>query len=732
MNRIQARRAYGSGARSLAALLCILACVLIFPLSSQAQEVPDQWLSDLNIRTTKTGWSLEIQLSAPLIQTSHSPQKIGQLVEISVMPLPGRDRSQDVFIRGEKLTPPKESDSPIREVTLEPQAPGHALLVVKFSRKVSFSLKSLSGGRSLVLGITKPATQSSTAGVLAPSSAAEIESIMNEARRSMTARDYNRAVSLYSKVLSMEGGADLPSPLEYLGLARLKNGQRAHARAEYETYLDRFPDTDGAVRVQQRLNALLSSSQTDRKPLRASKNTDAFTYDAYGTVSTSYQRAQSFVDLSGAEMRDSSQIINFDGVGLMQNQRFDARVRGSGYFRYDFLDSEVGDGSRVRYLNVSLRDRFLEVSGILGRQPGRGGGILGRYDGLSARWAFGDQAYLGAAVGFPVYSATSDNINTDEVFFEARVGMENWNDQFTGEIWSVVQMYEGKIDRAALGYELRWFGSKGSAFSAMDFDAYYQELNLFMASGNFEVREGTAINLLADYRRVPFLTMRSALVGQMTEHLNELGGPIVDDNGVPLSPALITSLDELRLLYNYNDSEVENLAKDRTPTATTLTAGVNQRIGEQWQVSGDFTMAKMTSTPESGGVPAMRGTGWDYYIFTQFIGNNLLTEGDTGRINFRYYNGFSYSGYDVGTSGRFPLFYSLWITPGLNIAYRNYDELSDQIAIRPGLRAQWRGDQFTVESDIRLEWLEGVGGGLPQPRSDEFGYLFDFTVRWDF
>jgi hypothetical protein len=708
----------------------VLACVLTLPLAAGAQDIPDQWLSDLDVRTTKTGWSLEIQLSAPLVQTSHSPQKAGQLVEISVMPLPGRDRTQDVFTREERLAPPKDGDSPIREVTLEPQAPGHALLVIKFSRKVSFSLKSLSGGRSLVLGITKPTAQSSTPGTLAPSSTAEIESLMNEARRSMTSRDYNRAVSLYSKVLSMEGGADLPEPLEYLGLARLKNGQRAHARAEYETYLNRFPETDGAVRVQQRLNALLSSAQPDRERLRTSKSSDDFTYDAYGTVSSSYQRAESFVDLSGAAMLDSSQIINFDGVGLMQNQRFDARIRGSGYFRYDFLDSEVGDGSRVRYLNVSLRDRFLELSGILGRQPGRGGGILGRYDGLSTRWAFGDQAYLGGAIGFPVYSATSDSINTDEVFVEARVGMENWNDQFTGELWSVVQLYEGKIDRAALGYELRWFGRMGSAFSAMDFDAYYQELNLFIASGNLEVREGTVINLLADYRRVPFLTTRSALVGQMNLQLNELGGPILDDNGVPLSPSMVTSLDELRL--QYNDSEVENLAKDRTPTAATITAGVNQRIGEQWQVSGDFTMTKMTGTPSSGGVQAMRGTGWDYYIFAQFIGNNLFTEGDTGRINFRLYDGFAYSGYDVGTSGRFPLFYSLWITPGLNIAYRDYDEQNDQIAIRPGFRAEWRGDQFTIESDIRLEWLEGVGGGLPQPRSDEFGYLFDFTVRWDF
>ena len=723
MSRIRRCIAWPKSPGTIAILLAVLAGGLALPLQSHAQDTPERWLSSLDVKPTKDGWRMEIQLNEPLVQTSHSPQKMGQLVEISVMPLSGRDRTLDVFTQEERLNPPREVTSPVREVTLEPQATGHALVVVKFSRQVAFTLKSLSGGRSLVLRIKKP--KATTAVAPSPSSDAEISAVMEEARRAMTARDYNRAVSLYSKVLSMEGGDEQPEALEYLGLARLKNGQRAHARAEYETYLDRFPDTDGAVRVQQRLNALLSSAQSDRKPLRASRGSGDFTYDAYGTVSTSYQRAESFVDLSGAAMLDSSQIINVDAVGLMQNQRFDARVRASGYFRYDFLDSEIGDGSRVRYLNVSLRDRFLELSGILGRQPGRGGGILGRYDGLSTRWAFGDQAYVGAAVGFPQLSAISDSLNTDQVFFEARVGLENWNDQFTGEIWSVVQLLDGEIDRAALGYEVRWFGPLGSAFSAMDFDAYYQELNLFMASGSLEVREGTVINLLTDYRRVPFLTARSALVGQVLR--NEIGGPILDDNGAPIP---ITSVEMLRLQHTL--SEIEQIAKDRTPTATTITAGINQRLGEQWQVSGDFTATTMSGTPASYDVGATLDTGWNYYLFAQFVGNNLLTEGDTGRVNLRFYDGFSYTGYDIGASGRFPFFYSLWLSPGLNIAYRDYDQTSDQIAIRPGFKAQYRTNQFTVESDIRLEWLQDVGSGLAQPRNDEFGYLFDFTVRWDF
>ena len=48
---------------------------------------------------------------------------------------------------------------------------------------------------------------------------------------------------------------------ELLGLAREKNGQTAHAKAEYQRYLALYPDADGAARVRQRLAALLATGR---------------------------------------------------------------------------------------------------------------------------------------------------------------------------------------------------------------------------------------------------------------------------------------------------------------------------------------------------------------------------------------------------------------------------------------------------------------------------------------
>jgi hypothetical protein len=677
------------------------------PAPARAEAAPSRWLRSLDIEPHDTGWTIELRFGAPLVLLSHSPRHEGRLVEISMAPAASRDRSRDVFEQEERTKPPRDSLSPLREVKLEPQGTGHAMLVLSFSRKVRFELRPESGGRALVIQIQAPTDGSDVATTSPAAASNDVEAVMAEARRSMTVREYDRAIGLYTKVLSMPAGRDLPEAQEYLGLARQKNGQRAHARAEYELYLLRFPDSEGTARVQQRLDALLSSAQTDRAPLRAGRGATPTLYTGYGVVSTSYQRAESFADLSGAVMLDSSQIIDLDVTGLMRGDRFEARARGSGYYRYDFLDSDTGRGSRIRYLNLDLRDRNLRLRGVLGRQSARGGGILGRFDGASASWSFGEHAYLGGAFGFPQDSALSNSIDTSRAFVEMRVGVEGWRDQLSGEIWGVGQTVDGLTDRIALGYELRWLGRLGSAFSAMDVDVYHGSLNLIMASGSVELIEGTSLNLLADYRRAPYLTTRNALIGQG-----------------------VSSIDALR--QQFSTSQIEDLARARTPTSATFMIGIDQRLGPRWRLTGDFTATNLSATPAAGGVAATPSTGWDFFYLAQIVGADLLTDGDSGRAFFRVFDGFRYVGYTLGTSARIPVLPFFWLSPRLDLDYRDHEELSGRLTLRPGLRGEYRFEFITLEADLRLEWLRSVGSGVPQPNTDVFGYLFDLTVRWDF
>jgi hypothetical protein len=691
------------------ALLVVLSLGLAsLPTGTRAaDDPPGRWLSAIDIQPREGGWTIEVGFSSPLTLMSHSPRREGRLVEISVAPATVRDRSRDVFVQEESARSPRDSLSPLRELKLEPQGTGQAILMMSFSRRVQFQIRMNASGRSMQVRVRDSVDGAAAPGAAAALPASDLDAVMAEARRAMTGREYERAIALYSKVLSMPGGADLPEAQEYLGVARQKNGQRAHARAEYELYLLRFPDSEGAPRVQQRLDTLLSSASTDRAPLRAGRISKPILFDAYGMVSTSYQRAESFADLSGSVMLDSSQIIDVDVTGLMKSSRFDVRARASGYYRYDFLESATGRGSRVRYLNVDLRDRQLRLRGVIGRQSARGGGILGRYDGVSASWSFLDKAYIGGAFGFPQNTSIGNSLDTSRGFVQLRLGLDGWRDQLSGEIWAIGQQIDGITDRIALGYEARWIGRLGSLFSALDYDIHHKTLNLVMASGSVEVIEGTSLNLLADYRRAPYVTTRNALIGES-----------------------LPSIDAMR--KRYSTAAIEYLARAHTPTSTTVTVGLNHRLASNWRLAGDFTATKLSSTPAAGEVAATPTTGWEFFYLAQAIGMDLLTEGDTSRIFLRVFDGFRYMGYTLGTSGRYPVLPSFWLTPRLDLDYRDHQELSDRITIRPGLRAEYRFDHLSLEADVRLEWLKEVGSGAPQRSNDAFGYLLDLTIRWLF
>ncbi|MDH3577611.1 MAG: SPOR domain-containing protein, partial [Gammaproteobacteria bacterium] len=85
------------------------------------------------------------------------------------------------------------------------------------------------------------------------SAVSKVDALMQDARKSMVAGDISRAIQIYTKVLQQPEHMRMAEAQEYLALAREKNGQMAHAKAEYQRYLSLYPDNEGAVRVNQRL-----------------------------------------------------------------------------------------------------------------------------------------------------------------------------------------------------------------------------------------------------------------------------------------------------------------------------------------------------------------------------------------------------------------------------------------------------------------------------------------------
>src|SRR5882724_10171482 len=93
-----------------------------------------------------------------------------------------------------------------------------------------------------------------------PLEPAVIKRMLAEVRVAMGSRDYAKAISLLTKLQRQPEFPERAHAQELLGLARERAGQLAHAKAEYEEYLSRYPHGEAAERVTTRLRLLRAAS----------------------------------------------------------------------------------------------------------------------------------------------------------------------------------------------------------------------------------------------------------------------------------------------------------------------------------------------------------------------------------------------------------------------------------------------------------------------------------------
>jgi len=85
-----------------------------------------------------------------------------------------------------------------------------------------------------------------------------------DARAAMSARDFPKAIGLLTKLQRQPEFPQRAAMQELLGLARERAGQLAHAKAEYQEYLRRYPNGEAADRVARRLAVLRAASTQAR------------------------------------------------------------------------------------------------------------------------------------------------------------------------------------------------------------------------------------------------------------------------------------------------------------------------------------------------------------------------------------------------------------------------------------------------------------------------------------
>ncbi len=542
--------------------------------------------------------------------------------------------------------------------------------------------------------------------------------LMTEAEKLMTDKDYDGAVRLYTKVLEYPENASSRDALEFLGLARERKGQLAQAKAAYDSYLERYPEGEGATRVRQRLAGLLTATKSPKDKLQAKKGRDTTDreWDVFGGFSQFYRR-----DENTSQLNDDDQLTavtqqslssDLDITGRLKTGDYELRSRLTGGYLHDFLNDGDDSETTVSSLYFDATNRSNGLAMRLGRQSRSNGGVLGRFDGLLLDVPVTRKLSVAATTGFPVDSSR-DSVETGKYFYGLNFELEDFLTGWDTNVFIIEQKVDSTLDRRAIGGELRYFDVNRSFFTLVDYDIFYKSLNTAQLLGNWTTEDRTTFNIVLDYRNSPILTTSNALQGAL--------------NPVDLITPLL-SIDDM--LDFYTKDQIYQFAEDRTATSTLGTLGVSRPITEKLQVSGDITLSKLSDTSASGTSLAVPGTDNEYFYTAQLIGSNLIKEGDISILGLRYLDATTSDTISLSLNTRYPVTQDFRVNPRFSVDYRKNDDDTEQYIYRPSAQLTYSiKRRLRLEAELGGEWSDRdiiAGSSKSESWFVSLGYRADF------
>lgn len=534
--------------------------------------------------------------------------------------------------------------------------------------------------------------------------------LMSDARRAMTMGEISRAIQIYTKVLQLPASRHHPEAQEFLALARERNGQVAHAKAEYQRYLSVYPGGEGTARVRQRLAALLSTSgvrtpesaaATGTQPENTGKRSD---WKIRTFFSQYYRRDVNQLNDEDEIVSQSSLYSDLNLDARYRGDRFDFSTRLTAGYRYDLLEEDNGSGNdfRLSYGYADLVDTRLGMRGRLGRQTRNTGGVLGRFDGVNLSYSITDRLRLETVAGRPVFS-TADRVDDTRTFYGLSTTFGPIGENLDVGLFFLQQDIEGMVDRQAVGAELRYFGETRSLWGIVDFDTSFSELASVFLQGSWRLPSKLTVTGLVDSRRSPFLSTGNALIGRQSQDFSDL-----------------------RAIFT--DADIRRLALDRSPHTTTLTLGLSRPLTPKLQFNMSASQTSVDGTPESGRVAATAETAYSYYS-ADLVASSLFREGDVGIVGLRYSDSDATEIISINLDTRFPLGRTIRLSPRVRVDYRQVrSDDSTQWIYSPGLRMQFRwGKKMRLEFEAGRQYSNRESVLRDEDRESYFlnlGYQF--------
>lgn len=706
-------------ARLTAALFAALACAGA-PTAVEAGNRP-RLLAAVDVAPVNDVRTVIVRLSCPVTALDVFPPDRGSSVEIQLEVLPGCALFDGNDLERELIEPRRSARELIDTVVLERRLGGAPTVTVRFLREMRFSVDEANGTRELRIRIPAPKatvevppirpvrpaaiTVAERRGLRPAVPPEEAAKTLAEAKNALLAEDLTTAVRLLTKVLEYPENPSSPEAQELLGVARERSHQLAHAKAEYEDYLARYPKGEAADRVRQRLAALVTADKDPRSLGAAQKSKRRDAWDIYGGFSQYYRRDQLSIQNRDQDLNlntQSSLLNDADLTIRRRGTRFDLLARTSAGYLYDALPDSRGNETRVSSAFVEVADREWDVSGRLGRQSRNSGGVLGTFDGLHLGWQTTPWLRLNTTYGFPVENSRK-GIERDRRFMSVAADFGTFRNAWDFTLFAVRQNYEGLLDRQAVGGEVRYFREGRSIYGLVDYDLEYHALNnaFLLATVPFGLQ---TLTLTVDRRKAPVLTTRNALIGQ----------PVADFE---------------TLTTMFDTATLHDLADDRTADSSTLSLYWSRPVGEHWQLNLDGSHTRLSATPASGGVEATPSSS-DSGLGMQMIGTGIWKPGDVWIVGLRAMRGEDSDTESLYLSTRWPFGRGLRIGPRLRFDYRSFktDDTNQWLA-SPSLRIDWIGRHLALELEAGAEWSSRE---LLQDQEDTRRWFVSVGYRWIF
>jgi len=446
------------------------------------------------------------------------------------------------------------------------------------------------------------------------------EMIMAKAKKAMTNKKYRTAISLYTKVINSSATKYHKQAQEFLGVAREKNGQLIHARAEYRIFLKKYPDGEDAIRVNQRLLALNTILLRPKKKLRKTKS-KLSDWQHFGSVSQFYRSdTTTSVDVLNSNETETSaatlsSVFNYISRKRTESLHIKSQLTASHLY---YIDNPVKkERGRINIAFVDFAAANKDKSIRIGRQSQNRAGAPGRMDGAWVEYRMTPGLKVNLVGGYPVNTTLSNTLQKNKPFYGISFDFTSEDKALDYSFYTIEQKVDSIIDRSALGTEFRYRKGMQNHFLLLDYDNYFNELNTFYFIGNWRFSNSATVVATLNYRNSPILTTSNALQGQGTQTIE----------------SLLTTLSE---------EQVKQIALDRTARYSSASISSYFKLSKNWVFSGDMTVAKLDSTPTTPANPPIveilgqESTGNEYFYNLQFLSNDLFSSNEIIKYQISY------------------------------------------------------------------------------------------------